>query len=96
LAVGMSIRYAHQKEDDLPIESRLLHEVVVRLVGNEAERRRHDELLERDHHLRNAKAVGRVLRCIAEYRGQWPCPGVSPKLKNWQIPGGLSCAALNS
>jgi hypothetical protein len=67
----MSICYADHKDEDLPIESRLLDEVVVRLVANDAEQQRHDELLEREHYLRNAKAVGRVLRYIAEYRGQW-------------------------
>jgi hypothetical protein len=67
----MSLCYADQKAGDLPIESRLLEAVVVRLVEGPAERRRHDELLEREHYLRNAHAVGRVLRYVAEYRGQW-------------------------
>ena len=57
--------------EELPSESRLLDEVVVRLVADEAQRRRHDGLLERDHYLHNAKAIGRVLRYVAEYRGQW-------------------------
>lgn len=67
----MSICYADQKLEELPVESRLLHEVVVRLIAGDAERRRHDELLEREHYLHNAKAVGRVLRYVAEYRGEW-------------------------
>ena len=67
----MSICYADHKREDLPIESRLLDEVVVRLVEGEAERRRHDELLEREHYLCNANAIGRVLRYVAEYRGEW-------------------------
>ena len=67
----MSICYADHKLEDLPLESRLLDEVVVRLIQGEAERRRHDELLEREHYLRNANAIGRVLRYVAEYRGEW-------------------------
>jgi hypothetical protein len=67
----MSICYADQPMEELPIESRLLDEVVVRLVVGQAQRRRHDGLLERDHYLHNDKAIGRVLRYVAEYRGQW-------------------------
>jgi hypothetical protein len=67
----MSICYANQKLEELPIESRLLDEVVVRLVEGEAQRHRHDELLEREHYLRNANAIGQVLRYVAEYRGEW-------------------------
>jgi len=67
----MSLDCAEQKVEVLPIEARLLKEVVVRLVASEAERRRHDQLLKTQHYLRNAKAIGRVLRYIAEYRGQW-------------------------
>ena len=68
---GMSICYVNQKLEALPVESRLLDEVVVRLVEGDAERRRHDELLEREHYLHNAQAIGRVLRYVAEYRGEW-------------------------
>ena len=67
----MAICYADQKLEGLPLESRLLDAVGVRLVAGPAERRRHDALLEREHYLRNAKAIGRVVRYIAEYRGQW-------------------------
>jgi len=67
----MAICYADQKLAELPPEARLLNEVGVRLVAGPAERRRHDELLECEHYLRNAKAIGRVLRYVAEYRGQW-------------------------
>jgi len=67
----MSICYADHKREDWPLESCLLEEVVVRLVRDQDERRRHDELLEREHYLRNARAVGRVLRYVAEYRGEW-------------------------
>jgi hypothetical protein len=67
----MSLCYAEHKLGDWPVESRLLDEVVVRLVEGEAERRRHDELLEREHYLRNANAIGRVVRYGAEDRGEW-------------------------
>lgn len=67
----MAICYADRKCAALPSETRLLDAVVVRLVSDAAERRRHDELLEREHYLHNATAVGRVLRYVAEYRGQW-------------------------
>lgn len=67
----MSICYADQRLEGLPPETRLLDEVGVRLVTSAAERRRHDALLERDHYLHNATAIGRVLRYVAEYRGQW-------------------------
>ena len=68
---GMAICYADQKLSGLPSEMRLLQDVVVRLVASPAERRRHDELLKQEHFLHNATAVGRVLRYVAEYRGQW-------------------------
>jgi hypothetical protein len=67
----MSICYADQKLGELPVESRLLDEVAVRLVEGEAQRHRHDELLEREHYLHNAHAIGQVLRYVAEYRGEW-------------------------
>lgn len=57
----------------LPPESRLLNEVSVRLIDalSTAERERHDELMEREHYLHNAKAIGQVLRYVAEYQGEW-------------------------
>jgi len=67
----MAICYADQKLEGLPLESRLLDEVGVRLVAGPAERRRHDELLEQEHYLHNAQAIGQVLRYVVEYRGQW-------------------------
>jgi hypothetical protein len=67
----MAICYANQKPAELPPEARLLDEVRVRLVAGPAERRRHDALLEQEHYLHNAQAIGRVLRYVAEYRGQW-------------------------
>ena len=53
-----------------PPEPRLLETVTVRLI-EESERERFDEELVTKHYLKNAKAVGRVLRYVAEYRGQW-------------------------
>jgi hypothetical protein len=67
----MSICYADHPGETLPLEARLLDEVIVRLVEGEAERQRHDDLLEREHYLRNANAIGQVLRYVAEYRGEW-------------------------
>lgn len=67
----MSIHYAEGKVGDLPAEERLLDEVVVRLIEGENEQKRHGQLLEEEHYLHNATAVGRVLRYVAEYRGQW-------------------------
>lgn len=67
----MSISYADRTLEELPVESRLLDEVEVQLVQTEEERRRHDELLEQEHYLHNAKAVGRVLRYVAVHRGRW-------------------------
>ena len=67
----MAICYADQHLAVWPSEPRLLEEVTVRLVTSPAERRRHDALLKQEHYLHNATAVGRVLRYVAEYRGQW-------------------------
>lgn len=67
----MSIAYADQILEELPAESRLLGEVTVRLIGTDPERGRHDQLLNDEHYLRNANAIGRVVRYVAEYRGEW-------------------------
>lgn len=53
-----------------PPEPLVLEEVAVRLI-EDSERGRYDEELATKHYLKNANAVGRVLRYIAEYRGQW-------------------------
>ncbi len=53
-----------------PPEPRLLEAVTVRLM-EDSERKRFDEELATEHYLKNAQAVGRVLRYVAEYRGQW-------------------------
>ena len=54
----------------LPAEPGLLAQVVVRLI-EESERERFDQELTAKHYLKSATAVGRVLRYVAEYRGQW-------------------------
>ena len=54
----------------LPAEAPLLAAVTLRLI-EDSERERFDEELATKHYLKNAKAVGRVLRYVAEYRGQW-------------------------
>ncbi len=53
-----------------PAEPLVLREVTVRLI-EDAERERFDEELATKHYLKNANAVGRVLRYVAEYQGQW-------------------------
>src|SRR5216684_2509017 len=53
-----------------PPEPLLLEVVTVRLIEN-SERGRFDEELVTKHYLKNANAVGRVLRYVAEYCGQW-------------------------
>ena len=63
--------HAERKLDGMPSEERLLREVTVRLIQPEEERQRHDELLDQEHYLHNANAIGRVLRYVAEYRGEW-------------------------
>ena len=67
----MSIAHADLIWEGLPAESRLLDEVTVRLIQSEEDRCRHDDLLNQEHYLRNANAIGRVLRYVAEYRGEW-------------------------
>lgn len=47
-----------------------MEEVIVRLV-EESERAAFDELLVGEHYLKNATAVGQVLRYVAEYQGRW-------------------------
>jgi len=69
--MGMSIAHADRILDGLPTESRLLGEVSVRLIQSDEDRLKHDELLNQEHYLRNANAIGRVLRYVAEYQGEW-------------------------
>ena len=54
----------------IPSELILLEEVTVRLV-EDSECGRFDEELATKHYPKNATAVRRVLRYVAEYRGQW-------------------------
>jgi hypothetical protein len=53
-----------------PPEPWLLEAVTLRLIYD-SERERFDEELATKHYLKNARVVGRVLRYVAEYRGQW-------------------------
>jgi len=54
----------------LPAEAPLLAAVTLRLMEG-SERERFDEELTTKHYLKNATAVGRVLRYVGEYHGQW-------------------------
>jgi Domain of unknown function (DUF4338)/DDE_Tnp_1-associated len=51
-------------------EPLLLKALTLRLI-EESERERFDQELAAKHYLKNANAVGRVLRYVAEYNGQW-------------------------
>lgn len=66
---GMSIHPCQSVVEGLPEEPKLLHEVRVRLI-EPWERSRFDELLAREHYLKNATVVGQVLRYAAEFEGQ--------------------------
>lgn len=66
----MSVHLLNQIPAGMPAERRLLKEVRVRLI-QASERACFDQLLEQEHYLHNASAVGAVLRYVAEYRGQW-------------------------
>lgn len=66
----MSIDVADSFTGGLPPEPRLLSAVTVRLIAT-SERGRFDEFLATEHYLKNATAVGQVLRYVAEYQGQW-------------------------
>lgn len=66
----MSVHLSDHVRAGLPPEPKLLNAVVVRLI-TEAERERFDQWLETKHYLKNATAVGQVLRYVAEYRDQW-------------------------
>lgn len=56
--------------EGLPPEERLLEEVTIKLI-TPAERERYDLLMESEHYLHNANAVGQVLRYVARYRDKW-------------------------
>ena len=67
----MSISYAQLKFPMLPVEAVVLGEVTIRLINPCTERERYDQWIIDEHYLKNAEAVGEVLRYVAEYRGQW-------------------------
>ena len=66
----MSVHLYDSPISGAPAEPVLLEEVTVRLI-QDFERERFDEQLTNKHYLKSARAVGRVLRYVAEYRGQW-------------------------
>jgi len=66
----MSVHLFDARIDGTPPEPLLLERVTVRLM-EESERERFDQELISKHYLKNANAVGCVLRYVAEYRGQW-------------------------
>ena len=66
----MCIHVLDQSIAGLPVEPRLLNEVTIRLA-TEADQPRFDQYLTKEHYLKNPTVVGRVLRYIAQYQGQW-------------------------
>jgi hypothetical protein len=66
----MSIHLSETVIEGLPQEAMLLREVRVRLI-EPAEQSRFDELLAREHYLKNSTVVGQALRYVAQYEGQW-------------------------
>lgn len=66
----MSIHLFDGRVNGTPPEPLLLEAVSVRLI-EESERERFDQELISKHYLKNATVVGRVLRYVAEYVGQW-------------------------
>ena len=66
----MSVHLFDGAPTGLPAEAPLLAALTLRLVAD-SERARFDEELTTKHYLQNATVVGRVLRYVAEYRGEW-------------------------
>ena len=66
----MSIHLSEVIAGGLPQEPLLLRDVRVRLI-EPAEQSKFDELLAREHYLKNATVVGQALRYVAQYQGQW-------------------------
>jgi hypothetical protein len=66
----MSVCHSKHRALNLPPEQRLLKEVIVRLI-DPGERERHDQIMEKEHYLGNANAIGQVLRYVAEHQGEW-------------------------
>jgi len=67
---GMSVHLFNGTLTGLPAEAELLAGLTVRLI-HDSERERFDAELTTKHYLKNATAVGRVLRYVAEYHSQW-------------------------
>lgn len=67
----MAVCYTDRSPRDLPVEERLLDEVTVRLVQEATESEPFGQLLQAHHYLHGDPAVGKVLRYVAEYQGQW-------------------------
>lgn len=66
----MAIHLSDAVHEGLPPEPMLCNDVSVRLI-EPAEQSRFEELLAREHYLKNATVVGQALRYVAEYQGQW-------------------------
>src|ERR1022692_5288312 len=64
----MSIHLSETVVEGLPQEPMLLRKVHVRLI-EPAEQSRFDELLTREHYLKNSTVVGQALRYVAQYEG---------------------------
>jgi hypothetical protein len=56
--------------EGLPPAPMLFNDVRVRLL-EPSEQTRFEELLSREHYLKNATVVGQALRYVAQYQGQW-------------------------
>jgi hypothetical protein len=66
----MSVHLFDGPIDGTPPEPSLLEAVSIRLI-EDSEQERFDQELISKHYLKNANVVGRVLRYVAEYVGQW-------------------------
>jgi len=66
----MSIHLSDSVVEGLPQEPHLLRDVNVRLI-EPSEQARFDDLLSREHYLKNATVVGQTLRYVAQYERQW-------------------------
>lgn len=66
----MAVDFVEVPDCGLEMADRDLGEVRIRLI-EPSELERFNTLLATEHYLRNPTAVGRVLRYVAEYRGEW-------------------------
>lgn len=57
-------------KEQMDPQQAMLRDVTVRLIGSE-EQQRFDELILKEHYLKNATWVGRRLFYVAEYQGRW-------------------------